>query len=72
MDNNLQILIHNFVLHSPSGLSHEFKNLFGQKNIDTLQQIIIEQEGESSAKPSDRFSTKSNPLVMTSKNIDTL
>jgi hypothetical protein len=67
MDNNLQEFIQNFVFHSTSGLSTEFKNCFGQKtiNIDTLQQIIVEQLESRTVKSGNSLATTINPLAIT-------
>lgn len=67
MDNNLQEFIQNFVFHSTSGLSTEFKNCFGQKtiNIDTLQQIIVEQLESRTVKFGHSLATTINPLAIT-------
>jgi hypothetical protein len=67
MDNNLQEFIQNFVFHSTSGLSTEFKNCFGQKtiNINTLQQIIVEQLESRTVKSDNSLATTINPLAIT-------
>jgi len=63
----LQEFIQNFVFHSTSGLSTEFKNCFGQKtiNIDTLQQIIVEQLESRTVKSGNSLATTINPLAIT-------
>ncbi|MFZ0219966.1 MAG: hypothetical protein WAL30_07155 [Candidatus Aquirickettsiella sp.] len=73
MDNNLQGLIQSFVFYSASGLSTEFKNCFAQKtiNIDTLQQIIVEQLEAPTVKPSNSLATTINPWAITSVAINT-
>lgn len=67
MDSNLQKFILNFVFHSTSGLSTEFKNCFDQKtiNINTLQQIIVEQLESRTVKSGNSLATTINPLAIT-------